>query len=79
MESERIARRLLADPAPFSLYVIGRPLRLYQLDAMRAILRSFDEARGDTITVMMARQAGKNELSAHLKAYLLNLHARRGG
>lgn len=28
---------------------------------------------------MMSRQAGKNELSAQLEAYLLNLFQRRGG
>ena len=34
---------------------------------------------GDTFTVMMARQMGKNELSAHIEAYLLNIYRFTGG
>lgn len=76
---ERMAYRLLSDPALFSRFVVGRPLRPYQLEPARAILGSVLARRGDQVSVMMARQAGKNELSAQLEAYLLNLHAAEGG
>jgi hypothetical protein len=72
-------RRLLRDPELFSRHVIGRALRPYQLEALRAILDSILGRKGLTFTVMMARQMGKNELSAHLECYLLNLFRRRGG
>jgi hypothetical protein len=72
-------RRLLTDVELFSRHVIGRPLRSYQLEPARAIIRSVLERQGRTFTVMMARQAGKNELSAHIEAYLLTLFQRVGG
>lgn len=53
------------------------PLRPYQAEAARAIVASVLERRGLTITVVMARQAGKNELSAQLELFLLLKHARR--
>jgi hypothetical protein len=76
---ERMAYRLLSDPALFSRFVVGRPLRSYQLEPARAILGSVLARLGDQVSVMMARQAGKNELSAQLEAYLLNLHSSEGG
>jgi hypothetical protein len=76
---ERGLQRLLADIALFSRHVLGTPLRPYQLEPARAILDSIVHHRGRTITIMMSRQAGKNELSAQLEAYLLNLFQRRGG
>jgi hypothetical protein len=62
----------------FSLRLGGRKLRPYQLEAGRAVLRSILESRGDTIVVMFPRQSGKNELQAHLEAYLLVLMQERG-
>jgi len=82
VDEERLRRgvkRILGDPALFSRYVIGRPLRPYQLQVVRAVLDSVWHGRGLTFTVMLARQMGKNELSAHLECYLLNLYQRRGG
>ena len=69
----------LRDPAVFSRHIIGRPLRDYQLEPMRAILRSVVAGEGRVFTVMFARQMGKNELSAHLEAYLMTLFQRAGG
>jgi hypothetical protein len=69
----------LSDITNFSTLVLKRPLRSYQLEAAKAILDSIFNARGLTIAVMMSRQAGKNELSGQLEAYLLNLYRRRGG
>ena len=52
-------------------------LRPYQVEAGRAIARSVFRRRGDSISVMMARQAGKNELSAQLELLLLVAHMLR--
>src|SRR5439155_9637062 len=55
------------------------PLRPYQLEAGEAILRAVRAGQGGAFSVLMARQAGKNELSAQLEAYLLTLYRARGG
>ena len=52
-------------------------LRPYQCLPGRAIVNSALNRRGRTFTVVMARQAGKNELSAHLELFLLAKNARR--
>jgi hypothetical protein len=46
---------------------------------LRAVERAALSRQGRTFTVLMARQMGKNELSAHLEARLLYLHAASGG
>jgi len=74
-----LLKRLLTDVGLFSRYVVGRALRPYQLEPARAILDSVLHRKGLTFTVMMARQAGKNELSAQLEVFLLNLFQRAGG
>jgi hypothetical protein len=82
LEEERhrvLLKRLLTDVGLFSRHVVGRPLRPYQLEPARAIVDSVLHRKGLTFTVMMARQAGKNELSAQLEVYLLNLFQRAGG
>ncbi|MFQ5879779.1 MAG: hypothetical protein ACE5IZ_06385 [Dehalococcoidia bacterium] len=53
------------------------PLRPYQVEAGRAIVESVFGRQGRTISVMMARQAGKNELSAQVEALVLAAHAHR--
>ncbi|MBC7224184.1 MAG: hypothetical protein H5T59_07925, partial [Anaerolineae bacterium] len=75
----RLAARVLLDPAAFARAVLGVSLRPYQVAPARAIARSVVRRQGLRFAVLMARQAGKNELSACLEAYLLNLFARRGG
>ncbi|MBF8286620.1 MAG: hypothetical protein HW393_434 [Dehalococcoidia bacterium] len=52
-------------------------LRPYQCLPGRAIVESALGRRGLTFTVVMARQAGKNELSAHVELFLLAKNARR--
>lgn len=52
-------------------------LRPYQREAARAIFESVRDGLGDSITVEIARQGGKNELSAQLETLLLALHALR--
>ncbi|HVA25956.1 MAG TPA: terminase, partial [Chloroflexota bacterium] len=68
-----------ADVGDFSRLLVRRPLRPYQLLAARAIVRSVLRREGRTFTVMMGRQMGKNELSAHVEAYLLFVHQVAGG
>jgi hypothetical protein len=63
----------------FGAEIVGRPLRPYQLAAARAILTSITQGAGEIFVVMMARQMGKNELSAQLEAWLLDQHAFTGG
>jgi hypothetical protein len=53
---------------------IGMRLRPYQVEAARAVLESVFGGRGLTISIMMARQGGKNELSAQLEVLLLTAH-----
>ncbi|MFO7780734.1 MAG: hypothetical protein R6W94_03835 [Spirochaetia bacterium] len=72
-------RYWLSDINNFGRLVLKRPLRRYQLRPAEAVLRSVLEHQGPTFAVMMSRQPGKNELSAQLEAYLLNLYRLRGG
>jgi hypothetical protein len=72
-------REALADIEAFSSTVLEMPLRPYQAEVARAVLAAIDAGRGDTLTVLMPRQSGKNQLSAHLEAYLLTRRERRGG
>lgn len=53
------------------------PLRPYQLEAARAILESVRRRRGLAFSVEIARQGGKNELSARLELLLLLENATR--
>lgn len=55
----------------FANNIIGKPLYPYQETIGDAILDSVLQRRGLTFTVMLARQMGKNQLSAMLEAYLL--------
>jgi len=75
----QVIKHWLSDISRFSRLVIKRPLRPYQLEAAHAILDSVLHGKGNTFVVMMSRQAGKNELSGQIEAYLLNLYQRRGG
>ena len=52
-------------------------LRPYQCLPGRAIVDSALSGRGLTFSVVMARQAGKNELSAQVELFLLGKNARR--
>jgi hypothetical protein len=56
----------------FASNVLKRDLYPYQVEAGNAILESVLNGLGLTITVMFARQMGKNELSSALECYLLS-------
>jgi len=55
----------------FAQRILGRPLYPYQREIAEAILASIQGSHGRIFSVMMARQSGKNQLSAILEAYLL--------
>jgi len=54
-------------------------LRPYQKEVARAVMDSVQNGKGLTLSVEIARQGGKNELSAHLEVLLLTLYMARGG
>jgi hypothetical protein len=54
-------------------------LRPYQLEVARAAMDSIQKGMGLTFSVEIARQGGKNELSAHLEVLLLTLYMAKGG
>jgi len=59
--------------------LIKERLRPYQVTVGRAILDSVLNNRGLTFSVEMARQGGKNELSAQLEVLLLTIFMAKGG
>lgn len=77
-EVKRAWRYVLGDIRTFSRVVMRRQLREYQLRAAAQILDSVFNGKGESFVVMMSRQAGKNEMSAQLEAYLMNLYRRKG-
>ena len=48
-----------------------RPLRAYQQPVVQAIVDSVIHRRGLSFVVLFPRQSGKNELQAHIEAYLM--------
>ncbi len=54
-------------------------LRPYQQEVAKAVVDSIRSGKGLTFSVEMARQGGKNELSAHLEVLLLTLYMAEGG
>ena len=65
------SRRLLGSFADFARKSGGVSLRRYQLEPAAAILNSIRLNQGLDFVVIMPRQAGKDELLAHLKIFLL--------
>lgn len=57
----------------------GITLRQYQQGPAQAIIESVRHHYGDTIVVIFPRQSGKNELQAHVEAYLLLLFSQLDG
>lgn len=54
-------------------------LRPYQLEVARAVFDSILNRKGLTFSVEIARQGGKNELSAHIEVLLLTMFIAKGG
>lgn len=65
------ATAYLEDFQAFCREGLDRQLRPYQVEPARAILESVLGRQGRTIAVVMARQAGKNELIACLAAWMI--------
>jgi hypothetical protein len=63
----------LRDPVLFARLFGGRRLYAYQAEVLRAIVEAVVHRRGGAFVVIFPRQSGKNELQAHLAAYLLTL------
>lgn len=73
------ARHFLANIQLFSQYVLKIPLRRYQIAPLQAVIKSILNQEGLEFLLIFPRQSGKNEATAHLMVYLLNLFQRRGG
>ena len=73
---EEYLRLALADPCAFSRLSAGMNLRSYQQEVAAAVINSVLRQKGLSFVVMFPRQSGKNELQAHLEAYLLTLLSR---
>ncbi len=70
--------KTLARPFPrFTRRAGGITLRPYQAAAASAILESIRRGLGLSFVILMARQSGKDELAANLKAYLLARYVSR--
>jgi len=54
-------------------------LRTYQARVLGSLFKAIPGSRGAQFTVMLPRQAGKNEISARLIGGLLAAHGKRGG
>src|SRR3990172_179358 len=54
-------------------------LRPYQAEIARAVMDSVTGGKGLTFSVEIARQGGKNELSAHIEVLLLTMYMAQGG
>ncbi len=72
-----MATKVEAVTVPLGMGPWKAQLRPYQVEAGRAILDSVLHRRGLSFSVEIARQGGKNELSAQLEALLLTLNLSR--
>ncbi len=54
-------------------------LRPYQQEVAKAVIESVQRGLGSTLLVEIARQGGKNELSAHIEVLLLTMFMAAGG
>lgn len=73
---EEFLRQALEDPGAFARLSVGMHLRSYQQEVAEAVIDSVLHQRGLSFVVMFPRQSGKNELQAHIEAYLLTLLSR---
>ena len=71
VDLERVLLDLLGDIKVFSQKGSRIKLRKYQEQAAEAIIDSVKKAKGRTIVVVFPRQSGKNELQAHIEAFIL--------
>ncbi|HLI91858.1 MAG TPA: hypothetical protein VKV37_24435 [Ktedonobacteraceae bacterium] len=55
----------------FAREILHKPLYVFQEEICNAILDSVLNGKGLTFTIMLARQSGKNQISAAIETYLL--------
>jgi len=84
MDLERgVGRSVVQDVGAFGRLGLGTRWRGYQLEVARAIGRAVADGLGReaglTLTVLFPRQAGKNQVSALVEAFLLFRYQRAGG
>jgi hypothetical protein len=70
-EMKRNLTLLLQDIAVFCAQASALQLRSYQLSVAQTVIESVLHHQGRSIVVMFPRQSGKNEVQAHIEAYLL--------
>jgi Terminase RNaseH-like domain len=66
-----LRRKEMMQIKEFAHKVLRKTPYPYQLEVLEALVAALNCGQGGIYTVMMARQSGKNELSAILEAYLL--------
>jgi len=69
--SESTQQELMENVVVFARDGSGIQLRQYQEQVALAVVESIIEEKGDSFVVVFPRQSGKNELQAHIEAYLL--------
>jgi hypothetical protein len=74
----KVIQQCLMDPAEFVQQATPITLRDYQKAPFYAILDSIKSKAGRTFVIMFPRQSGKNELQAHIEAFLLCIYMRHG-
>jgi hypothetical protein len=67
---------VLEDVGAYTAAAGSRALRDYQAEVARAICAGVESGEGGVLTVMMARQMGKNQTSAAVEHYLLRKYRR---
>jgi len=72
-------RMAVSDPLVFVERYSAVRLRAYQRGVLRAVADAVWAGAGGSFAVMFPRQRGKNELQAHLEAYLLFVFSATGG
>ena len=79
MELETLVRQTIRHSVTSWAHACGVLLRPYQREIARAVKDSVLNRRGLTFVVILPRQSGKNELQAHLFAWLLFRYVYNGG
>ncbi len=67
------------EAAAFSARLLAEPLYAYQIPPAQYIIDLVRASRTEDVTLEMARQSGKNEISGRIEAQLLTGQARSGG
>ena len=77
-ERQDVFARLLDDIVVFCRVGSSITLRSYQVQVAQAVVDSVLHEKGLSFVVIFPRQSGKNELQAHIEAFLLAIYADKG-